>query len=364
MRQNAGLSPIVRHASARLLDRRNVVKWPGANCDLDNVIPYGKKYHDNDTPTTSADRRLERRDDDPPTGGPLKPEPHLVDAVALLFRPLARLCIENGLILASLEEMLKSALVDVASTEFGVGNAPPTDSRVSVLTGVHRKDVKRLRTQIRQGVAQSIALSLAAEVIAHWISDPAFHDRQGRPRPLPLAAHGKAVASFESLVIGVSRDVRPRVLLDELARVGAVDVAGDTVTLHGGSFVPQRGLAEKAFYFGRNGHDHLAACVHNLLGRQPPMLENSVFSHALSAESIERLASLTREQWQAMLQRLVAETAAAEARDTALGKTNRRMNIGIYFYHEDASAGSRERQASPSALPKRRRVTAPKGRKE
>jgi len=267
----------------------------------------------------------------------MKPEPQLVDAVSLLLRPLARLCIENGLILANLEEMLKSAFVDIASSEFGVDGGPPTDSRVSVLTGVHRKDVRRLRARLRQGLQQSIALSLAAEVIARWISDPAFHDHKGRPKPLPVSGT-KAAASFDALVTGVSRDVRPRVLLEELLRVGAVDLDGDTVALHGGSFVPRRGLAEKAFYLGRNGHDHLAACVHNLLGRQPAMLENSVFSHELSAESIDRLAALTREQWQAMLQKLVAETAAAETRDATAGKVGRRMNVGIYFYHEEVAA--------------------------
>lgn len=293
----------------------------------------------------------------------MKPEPQLVDAVLLLFRPLARLCIENGLILANLEEMLKSALVDVASSEFGVDGAPPTDSRVSVLTGVHRKDVRRLRARLRQGLTPSIALSLAAEVIARWISDPAFHDRHGRPKALPLSG-GKG-PSFDSLVTGVSRDVRPRVLLDELGRVGAVELDGDTVALHGGSFVPRRGLAEKAFYLGRNGHDHLAACVHNLLGRQPAMLENSVFSHELSLESIEQLAVLTREQWQAMLQRLVAETAAAEARDAASGKASRRMNVGIYFYHEDANgptASSTATRPTAAVPPKRTRIKARKGK--
>jgi hypothetical protein len=280
----------------------------------------------------------------------MKPEPQLVDAVALLFRPLARLCIENGLILASLEEMLKSALVEVAAREFGVEGAPPSDSRVSVLTGVHRKDVRRLRARLRQGLAQSIELSLAAEIVARWISDPAFHDRHGRPRPLPLTATGDA-ASFDALVTGVSRDVRPRVLLDELVRVGAAEVRDDNVTLSGGSFVPRRGLAEKAFYLGRNGHDHLAACVHNLLGRQPAMLENSVFSHELSPESVEALAALTREEWREMLQRLVAETAAAEARDAASGTATRRMNVGIYFYQEETHRPAASESKAPPPRP-------------
>jgi hypothetical protein len=295
----------------------------------------------------------------------LKPEPQLVDAVALLFRPLARLCIEHGLILGSLEEMLKSALVDVASSEFGVGDGPPTDSRISVLTGVHRKDVKRLRARIRQGAAPPITLSLAAEVVARWISNAEYQDHHGRPRPLPVSLPDPGAASFESLVTGISRDVRPRVLLDELQRVGAVDVTDDAVTLRGGTFIPQRGLAEKAFYLGRNGHDHLAACVHNLLGRQPPMLENSVFSHALSKESVERLAVLVREQWQAVLQRLVSETAACETRDAAAGTATNRVNVGVYFYSETASEDSgghpaAERVASPA--PPRRK--APKGGKE
>jgi hypothetical protein len=279
----------------------------------------------------------------------MKPEPQLVDAVSLLLRPLARLCIENGLILANLEEMLKSALVEVAGSEFGVNGLPPTDSRVSVLTGVHRKDVKRLRTLQRQGGEQPVELSLAAEVVAHWISDSRYLDRQGNPRILALSAHG--AASFDSLVSGVSKDVRPRVVLDELVRLGAVSLDGDTVTLQGGSFVPRRGLAEKSFYFGRNVHDHLAACVHNLLGRLPAMLENSVYSYELSLASIERIAALTREEWQAMLQKLVAETAAAEARDGVAGTADRRMNIGIYFYHEDAGAPASHRSTTPAPAP-------------
>ncbi len=277
----------------------------------------------------------------------MKPEPQLVDAVSLLLRPLARLCIENGLILGSLEEMLKRALVEMAAGEFGVNGQPPTDSRVSVLTGVHRKDVKRLRAEHRQGVEHPIELSLAAEVVAHWISDARYLDRQGNPRMLALSAPG--AASFEALVSGVSKDVRPRVVLDELVRLGAVQVDGDTATLQGGSFVPRRGLAEKSFYFGRNVHDHLAACVHNLLGRQPAMLENSVYSYELSAASIERLAALTREEWQAVLQKLVSETAAAEARDTAAGKADRRMNIGIYFYQENAGAPASHRTSAAAA---------------
>lgn len=74
------------------------------------------------------------------------PEPALAaQAIARVLQPLARLMIDHGLQLPSMVELLKKALVDEAVAAYGLADKGSSDTRIALLTGVHRKDVKRLR---------------------------------------------------------------------------------------------------------------------------------------------------------------------------------------------------------------------------
>src|SRR5665647_545534 len=74
------------------------------------------------------------------------PEPALAaQAIAVVLQPLARLMIDQGLQLPSMLELLKKALVNEAASAFGLADKGSSDTRIALLTGVHRKDVKRLR---------------------------------------------------------------------------------------------------------------------------------------------------------------------------------------------------------------------------
>ncbi len=173
-------------------------------------------------------------------------------------------------------ELLKEAYVDVALNEFPVNGKKQTDSRVSLLTGVHRKDVKRLRERPTEKMAAPRSIGLGAQIVARWLGSKDTTDRKGHPLPLPRKAESRNGPSFDSLVSGVSKDVRPRAVLDEWLRLGVAHVDdGGRVVLNRLAFVPEKGFEEKAFYFGRNIHDHLAATAHNLLEEGNPTLERS-----------------------------------------------------------------------------------------
>lgn len=75
----------------------------------------------------------------------------LVKAVKMLCRPLVRLLIEKGITFPQFRELMKELYVEVANDRFSLDGKKPSDSRVFVLTGVHRKDIKRIRTQVEQG---------------------------------------------------------------------------------------------------------------------------------------------------------------------------------------------------------------------
>lgn len=272
------------------------------------------------------------------TPTPGSPDAELIAAVELILRPLARLFLEQGLVFPTVEELLKSAFVRIANEEFRLSEGPPTDSRVSVLSGVHRKDVRRFREEASRSVAHPITLPFASEVVTRWISDPHYLEAPGKPRRLPKSAPAPQ-PSFDSLVASISTDVRPRVLLDELIRVGVAErTEQGEIELLVSAFVPQKDRKQRLFYFGRNVHDHLAACVHNLAGKDPSMLEQSIFSFELSDASIERIAEATRREWRKVLARLVNTIATCEERDRASRQATRRMNIGMYFFHESADS--------------------------
>src|SRR6478735_10410648 len=65
--------------------------------------------------------------------------------LARLLRPLVRLCIRSGMTFPALAQLLRELFVNVAEHEFALRGKDQTDSRVSLLTGIHRKEVGRLR---------------------------------------------------------------------------------------------------------------------------------------------------------------------------------------------------------------------------
>jgi len=265
------------------------------------------------------------------------PPPALVRALRHLLRPIVRLLLANHVTHPALSRLLKSVYVDVARSELAAAGERQTASRLSLHTGIHRKDLRVLLEELPADLPPPAAVSLGARLVRHWTSEPRFLDARGRPRALPRhATDSSQSASFEELVASLSTDIRPRAVLDEWLRLGIVEIdSRDRLRLCVEGFVPTRGFDEKAHYFGRNLHDHIAAAAHNLSGDTPPMLERSVYYAGLSASSVEELAGLSERLGMKTLRELNKRAAALQRRDAKLGDDGLRMNFGIYFFHSD-----------------------------
>jgi Family of unknown function (DUF6502) len=224
------------------------------------------------------------------------PSMPVIAALRRILRPLVRFLMTQGITYPYLAELLKSVYVDVAHNDFRLQSKRQTDSRISLLTGVHRKDVKRLGIEKRASLLPPPNVSLGAQLVAKWVSDPNYLDANGHPIPLKRLASDKNAKSFEALVASISKDIRSRALLDEWLRLGVARVdANDCVCLMVEAFVPERGFDEKAFYLGQNVGDHLSAAVSNVVGGSKPFLERSVYYDELSNESIVELNQLSAE---------------------------------------------------------------------
>lgn len=280
---------------------------------------------------------------------PGQPRASVVAAIRRLLRPVVRLLVGQGITYPFLAELLKAVYVEMAANEFAVGGKHPTDSRLTLLTGVHRKDIRRLLRDAPTDEEPSPTLTLGTNIVALWLGDPVYHDRDGRPRTLPRTPSKGGAESFAALVEKVSKNVRPRSVLDELLRLGVVEVdAEDNVRLLTRALVPGKELDAKAFYFGEALHDHLAAGVHNLAGGRPAWLERSVYYDELSPAGVNALLARSEQLSMQVLQEINREGMAREASDPPKPGQRMRMRLGVFFYAERVDTPAATAPAAPA----------------
>jgi len=274
------------------------------------------------------------------------PPRSLTAAVRRLLRPLVKLLLNYSVQYPAFSKLLKQTYVEMA-TAMPVDGKIQTDSRVSLLTGIHRLDVKRLRNEIVSGnEGPPMSVSLGAQIVARWTAHAEYLDNKGRPLPLHRLASAGGMMSFESLVRSVSKDIRPRVVLDEWLRLGIAQIDNlDRVILLTDAFIPSHGLDEKLFYLGKNVHDHLDACAHNLTQPDvPPLLERSVYYDHLSKDSTLILSTYARQLSSQVMQAFSQKAMELQERDHQNADARHRVTYGLYFYQ----ANEQEESATKS----------------
>lgn len=108
----------------------------------------------------------------------------LLRPLARLLRPLVRLLIRSGVTFPIMAELLRGLYVQVAAETLEREGAR-SDSRISLLTGVHRKEIRRLRELGEERAEVPAVVTLTSQAIARWLGLPLYTDAQGQPRRLP-----------------------------------------------------------------------------------------------------------------------------------------------------------------------------------
>jgi hypothetical protein len=151
----------------------------------------------------------------------------IVLAASRALRPLARMLLASGLTFREFNALARRVFVSVASDEFGRGGRPTNISRVSLMTGIARKEVKRLRDEMAHEDADVPALRKTTEatrVLSAWHEAPGYQDADGAPLAIPR--DGPA-PSFAALHHAHGGDIPASTLEKDLVRTGAVGVAAD-----------------------------------------------------------------------------------------------------------------------------------------
>ncbi|MDM9623045.1 DUF6502 family protein [Rhizobium sp. S96] len=266
-------------------------------------------------------------------------EDALQRAVFRVLRPLVRLCLASGLNYVAFSALMRRLFIDVAEKDFALPDKQQTDSRISLLTGIHRKDVSRLRESSLSVDSLPAPASRTSRIVARWLADPRCCDETGVPKALPrVSSNGEF--SFENLVGEVTKDLHARAVLDEwLDRGLAVLDENDHVQLRVDSLVSSADTQTRQHYFTRNLHDHAAAAVENMLAEVPPFFERAVHYNNISDALAKRLEAAGREEAMSMLLRL--NRMANQALETDAGGDHRWI-AGVYMFQaEDDQPTSR-----------------------
>jgi hypothetical protein len=248
---------------------------------------------------------------------------------AVLMRPIAQWLLRHGVPYPAFSDLLKSVFLDAARGELERGGTKATQSSLSMLSGVHRKDVRAFE-RAPATARNPPRPPLASQVFTRWLTDPRYRDADGRPRALPRTG---ARRSFESLCRQLSSDVHPRTVLDELLRLGQVALDGERVIALATAFVPSASLEEMTALFSSGASDHIAAAVSNLTSNAPKFLEQSVYADRLTPTSIDLLHDVARRAWQQAFESIVTQARDRVVHD-AYSEGDLRMRFGVYFFSE------------------------------
>ncbi|MDD5762014.1 MAG: DUF6502 family protein [bacterium] len=258
-------------------------------------------------------------------------------ATLRVLRPLIRLLLRHGVPFGTFSDLAKRVYVEVALEEFGIPGRKQTHSRVSVLTGLSRKEVLRVTRLERPDDAEtSDRYHRAARVIGGWVRDERFHDGSGNPAPLPVEGVG---AAFSGLVKEYSGDVPHRAILDELLRVGAVECCDDgKVRLLARAYIPVAGDEEKLEILGTDTACLIETIDHNLQAEPgKAFFQRKTMYDNLPDEAVEELRKDLAIQAEKFLERADRKLAERD-RDinpNSTGKGRRRAGIGVFWFEQD-----------------------------
>jgi hypothetical protein len=261
----------------------------------------------------------------------------LVQALRGLLMPLVRLLIRYQVTFPALRDLLKALYVEAASSMIEADGEVPSHSRLFILTGVHRKDIKRLLEQPNDDNAPLPDLSLGGELVARWTAQAEFTDGDGQPRALARSGSDDE-PGFDQLVREASKDIRPRAMLDEWLRQGIVRLENDRVILNQQAFVPSADFDKLCYYLERNLRDHLETATHNLAGEGDPLLERSVYYGRLTTDSVERLREQAYASGMDLLEALNKQAMHYYQQDKDRDDATHRFRFGCYWHEQEVKS--------------------------
>jgi hypothetical protein len=264
-------------------------------------------------------------------------------AVLRLLRPLVRLLLHHSVPYETFADLARWVYVDVAEKEFTLAGKKQTASRISVITGLNRKEVARLQDMTVEDNTGAIeSFNRAEKVVTAWLHEYPKAKSPTRAAPLPIEGEH----SFASLVKRYSGDMPVRAVLDELIRVGVVRKLenGDVELLSKGTVVPDAANRQVLLAnFGGDASDFIAAFTHNVIAPEDyKLFQRRAWFDNIPVEALTVSRELAEQHGQIALESFADQLSRFDRDVTpnSEGTGRARAVLGVYYYEEISEPGS------------------------
>jgi len=269
----------------------------------------------------------------------------ILGAFLVVLKPIARILLRFGIGFREFSEIAKTAFVDVASSDFGLRGRPTNISRVAVMTGLTRKEVKRVRVKIADGEHSVVVRTTPlCEVLHRWNAENEFLDNSGRAAVLPFAGES---GSFSSLVKRFGGDIPPGAMRTELKRVGAVeeDDEGNLRAVRR-SVTPEGSHENLVAALAHSIYPLLSTVAHNVdpERKEDTWAQLTAFTQSVRSSDISRVRRISFDRLSEVSESFDDLFIAYESLHEADPGDNDRNTIAVgVFYFEDTEMGATSR---------------------
>lgn len=268
----------------------------------------------------------------------------MLGAIHACLIPIARILLRSGITYAQFADVAKRAFVSEAFQETDARGRAANASRVAVMTGLSRKDVRKTCQALAasQGEAPAPPVDRSgplARVLHTWYTDPRFIDDGGLPLVLPF---DDAVLSFSALVRAVAGDVPAGAVRAELKRAAAIVENDDgSIEVRKRYYVPGN-VDEKAITVISGMLFPMAASVEhnaNPSRRTDGFIQRFAFSESLSAAAATLFRKWARGESTKFIEAIDNWLATYEGFEPPGSTQESQLRAGVgVFYYEGPSA--------------------------
>jgi hypothetical protein len=248
-----------------------------------------------------------------------------------------RLLQRSGITWAEFAELGKEVFVDVAGRDYGLQGRPTNASRGSMITGLSRREVSRVRKALAGGEeSRQAAGSSIAQILSGWHLDADFLDVDGRPARLAASGGG---ASFDTLLKRYAGDTPHGALKKELLKLGLVaEIEPGIYEVCAREYIRSPLDPDMLRQVGVALHDHGITLAHNVDSErtEPPRFEGMASNPRVAKNHIKDFREYLDRRGQAFLEEVDAWLAEHQLNETHSSESESvRLGAGVYLIHDE-----------------------------
>ncbi len=245
-----------------------------------------------------------------------------------ILTAIVRTLLRNGMSYGEFDQIARKCFVDVAFNYFAPEKKKQTVSNVAILTGLNRKEVKKMHElDTDQSEADGKQYNRVVRVLGGWINDPRFLRKDGNPRDLDYEGED----SFSDLVKQYSGDMPVAAMQKVLSNSANIRFTDDNkVRLLNHAYLPSDDPVEKLTILGTDASQLIETIDFNLTAPEEGLrFQRKASNPQVSAESIPEIKQFLQRKGQAFLEEVdLYLTQHESSKDPKV-----ELSVSV-FYHE------------------------------